>query len=182
MSQKEAKKLHVKYSESGRILFTATQTKRRLSLCKEALSNNKSYSIRFKDIYKSQVDIENKSIPHSGVLHLFTERYFELQQRAWGGAYKLFNSGFASAEGAFFPFVRTKFNSHMPVDEGCIWIGSMTAYPLIYVQNGIAKWVCPYSKMGFVRKEPFLPFAEARSILPRLMNKAIYPDLNVEIF
>jgi len=89
---------------------------------------------------------------------------------------------FAAAEGAFFPFVRTRFNSHQAIDEGCIWIGNRSEYPLIYVQNCVAKWVCPYSKCGFVRTEPFLPVDEARKILPRLMNRVIYPDLEVSFF
>jgi hypothetical protein len=111
---------------------------------------------------------------------LFTDRYFQLQQRAWGGMYFDFTKKFASAEGAFFPFVRTRFNSHQPIDEGCVWIGNATSYPLIYVHNKIAKWLCPYSAGGFVRKEPFLPFAEAREILPLLLNKKIYPDISAD--
>jgi hypothetical protein len=111
----------------------------------------------------------------------FTEKYLDLYQRAWGGEY--FNvDKFASAEGAFFPFVRTRFNSHQPIDEGCIWIGSASEYPLIYVANNVAVWVCPYSAGGFVRTEPFLPYAEIRKILPRLMNKRIYPDLSFDYF
>jgi len=51
-----------------------------------------------------------------------------------------------------------------------------------YVANNIAKWVCPYSQGGFVRVEPFLPYAEAKKILPRLMNKRIYPDLDFDYF
>lgn len=181
MTQRRAKKLHVKYSESGRLLFTETQTKKRFALCREALSNNKKYTTRFKDIYESQEEIERYAVKEFAMPMQLTRNYFELHQRAWGGIY--FNENkIASVEGAFFPFVRTRFNSYEPIDEGCVWIGNMSSYPLIYVHNNVAKWACPYSKTGFVRKEPFLPFAEAKKILPRLMNKAIYPDLEVEIF
>ena len=181
MIQKQAKKFHFKYSETGELLFTKAQTKRRFALCREALTNNKSYSLRIKDIYKNQLDVERNAMPEFQISELFTDRYFQLQQRAWGGVYFDYND-FCSAEGAFFPFIRTRFNSHQPVDEGCIWIGNKSCYPLIYVHNNIAKWNSPYGRGGFVRTEPFLPFAEARKILPRLMNKAIYPDLNISLF
>ena len=137
--------------------------------------------MRLKNIYSSQIDIEKNAMKTFEIAGLFTDRYFQLQQRAWGGVY--FNyKNFSAVEGAFFPFVRTKFNSYQAVDEGCIWIGSKSEYPLIYVHNNIAKWNCPYSKCGFVRVEPFLPTDEARKILPRLMNKVIYPDLQVYFF
>jgi hypothetical protein len=114
-------------------------------------------------------------------MYLFTKQYFELNQKAWGGEYLDYDK-ITAPEGAFFPFVRTRFNSHQPIDEGCIWIGNMSEFPRIYVNNSVARWTCPYSKCGFVRKEPFLPMAEARKILPRLMNKVIYPDLDVSFF
>lgn len=181
MTRGRAKKLQFRYSENGEILFTETQTKNRLRLCKEALSNDKAYTTRFKSIYESDDDIRYNAMREFQIAGLFTDRYFQLQQRAWGGIYEDYKN-LASIEGAFFPFVRTRFNSHQPIDEGCIWIGSLTMYPLIYVHNNVAKWVCPYSKGGFVRKEPFLPFAEVRKILPRLMNQAIYPDLSIHLF
>jgi len=181
MTQRRVKKLCFKYSETGALLFTETQTKKRFALCKEALTNKKRYSLRIKDIYESQEDVERNAMKEFQILGLFTDRYFQLQQRAWGGVYFDYNN-FAAAEGAFFPFVRTRFNSHQAIDEGCIWIGNRSEYPLIYVQNCVAKWVCPYSKCGFVRTEPFLPVDEARKILPRLMNKVIYPDLEVSFF
>ena len=145
------------------------------------MSNDKAYSTRFKAIYESQFDLEENAIREFGLPVIFTDRYFQLQQRAWGGIYESYDK-FACVEGAFLPFVRTRFNSHEPIDEGCIWIGNMNSYPLVYVCNNIAKWACPYSKGGFVRKEPFLPYSEARKILPRLMNRAIYPDLMVDVF
>jgi len=181
MKQKQAKKLHYKYSENGSILFTEAQTKKRFALCKEALSNDKAYTLRVKDIYSSLLEIEENAIHNIDKMYLFTERYFQISQLAWGGKYIDYNK-ISSPIGAFFPFVRTRFNSHQPIDEGCIWIGGFSEFPRIYVGNNVAKWVCPYSKCGFVRKEPFLPAAEARKILPRLMNKVIYPDLDVSLF
>lgn len=109
---------------------------------------------------------------------LFTDRYFQLQMRGWGGVYTSYDQS-ALPEGAFLPFVRTRFNSQAPVDEGCIWIGSFSEFPRIYVANNVAKWVCPYSKSGYVITEVFLPYAEARKILPRLADRRIYPDLDV---
>lgn len=150
-------------------------------LCREALSNNKCYTTRFKNIYCSSAEIEKSSIKEFSDTTTFTHRYFELQQIAWGGLYEDYDK-IACPVGAFFPFVRTKFNSHQPVDEGCVWIGNMTSYPLIYVANNIARWVSPYSASGLVRKEPFLPFAEIKKILPKLMNRVSYPDLQVDIF
>ena len=181
MSQKRQPKLHYKYSETGALLFTEAQTKKRFALCREALTGNKKYSLRVKRIYESQKDLESHCIKECVSLDIFTKQYLELYQRAWGGEYFNYNK-FCSAEGAFFPFVRTRFNSHQPIDEGCIWIGNINSYPLIYVANNIAKWVCPYSQGGFVRVEPFLPYAEAKKILPRLMNKRIYPDLDFDYF
>jgi hypothetical protein len=158
--------------------LTQAQVKKRLSLCREALSNDKSYSTRFKSIYESGEDVERNAMKEFEIAGLFTDRYFQLQQRAWGGIYVNYDQT-ELPEGAFLPFVRTRFNSHAPIDEGCVWIGSSTEFPLIYVANSIAKWACPYSKMGFVRTEPFLPFHEARKVIQRLSDKRLYPDLDV---
>ena len=180
MSPRRAAKLHYKYSETGKILFTEAQTKKRFQLCKEALSSDKKYTTRFKDVYLNCQDMEDNCIQEFNVPDLFTDRYFELQQRGWGGIYKNFDSKFSAPEGAFFPFTRTRFKSFTPIDQGCIWIGNHNCYPLIFVHNSIAIWLSPYSKMGFVRKEIFLPYAEARAIMPRLLNKVIYPDVPVD--
>lgn len=181
MSRKKQTRYEFKYSENGGLLFTETQTKHRFALCREALSCDKKYTTRFKDIYESRNEIEKHAVAELRTLGGLTDKYFDLQMRAWGGIYIEYGQ-FASPVGAFYPFVRTRFNSHQIVDEGCVWIGSISEYPLIYVHNNVAKWVCPYSKGGFVRKEPFLATPEARKILPRLMNKAIYPDLDVQLF
>ena len=179
MSRVQGKKLHLKYSESGATLFSVQQTKRRFAICKSALSNNKCYSTRLKNIYDSQEEIEKYSkLEFTGTLE-FSRNYFYLQQKAHGGEYFNYDSTCAT-EGAFYPFVRTVFNSHRPVDEGCIWIGAIDSYPLIFVANSVAKWVCPYSPGGFLRTEPFLPYHEIVKILPRLMNKKIYPDLDLD--
>lgn len=181
MSQEKKRKFHFKFSETGVLLFTEAQTKKRFALCREALTGNKKYSLRVKKIYTSQKDLESNCAKEFVSEDSFTKKYLTLYQRAWGGEYFDYKK-FASAEGAFFPFVRTRFNSHQPIDEGCIWIGNINCYPLIYVANNIAKWACPYSQGGFVRVEPFLPYAEAREILPRLMNKRLYPDLSFDYF
>jgi len=178
MTRKVAKRFCAKYSQRGELLITANQVKNRLHLCREALSNNKSYTTRFKDIYESLEEVENNAMKEFEIAGLFTDRYFQLQMRAWGGVYTSYDQS-ALPEGAFLPFVRTRFNSQTPVDEGCIWIGSFEEFPRIYIANSIAKWVSPYSGMGFVRVEPFLPYAEARKILPRLADKRMYPDLDV---
>jgi hypothetical protein len=180
MTTRRGNQFLYRYSESGGILFSETQTKKRFALCKEALSSNKKYSTRFKYIYESQQDIEKVAITTDDDIDQFTLKYFQLQQFAWGGLYSTYKD-FCSPVGAFYPFVRTRFNSHQAIDEGCIWIGGIDSFPLIYVANNIAKWVCPYSVGGFVRTEPFLPYAEARKILPRLANKKIYPDLDVPL-
>jgi hypothetical protein len=150
-------------------------------LCREALSNDKAYTTRFKQVYDFQSQMEKAAIKDFSSEHEFTNRYFKLQQLGWGGVYEDYTR-IPCAEGVFLPFVRTRFNSHQPIDEGCVWLGNLATYPLIYVANNIARWISPYSRGGFVRKEPFLPYAEARKILPRLMNKVIYPDLDVTIF
>ena len=181
MNQKNKVKLHFKYSETGKLLFTEAQTKKRFALCRESLTVNKKYSLRVKKIYSSQKDLESHCLQEFISEDIFTHNYLKLYQRAWGGEYFDYTK-IASAEGAFFPFVRTRFNSHQAIDEGCIWIGNISSYPLIYVANNIANWICPYSQGGFVRIEPFLPYAEARKIMPRLMNKRIYPDLSFDYF
>lgn len=163
------------------MLFTESQTKKRIMLCREALSNDKAYTTRFKNIYDSRIQIEESSIKEFYSIDLFTSRYFLLQQMGWGGLYEDYAKT-ASPLGAFYPFVRTKFNSHQPVDEGCVWIGNLSTYPLIYVANNIARWVSPYSNGGLVRKEPFLPSAEIKKILPRIMNRVRYPDLQADFF
>lgn len=163
------------------MLFTKTQTKKRFAVCKTALSNNKQYSIRLKNIYKSQSSIEEFADICPDNKNKFTQIYFDLSQLAWGGQYFAYDETCAT-EGAFYPFVRTVFNSHRPIDEGCIWIGALDCYPMIFVANKIAIWLSPYSKGGFLRTEPFLPYYEAVKILPRLLNKKIYPDIEPEFF
>lgn len=181
MTQKQKTKLYYRYSESGEILFTENQTKKRIMLCREALSNDKSYSTRFKNIYESCAQIEENAVKEFSTTDFFTAKYFELQQLGWGGLYEDY-SKIAAPLGAFFPFVRTRFNSHQPVDEGCVWIGNLSSYPLIYVANNVARWVSPYSGSGFVRKEPFLPAPEMKKILSKISNRVRYPDLQVDIF
>ena len=180
MTNSRKAKLHLLYSESSHILFTQEQTKKRFAICRTALTNNKKYSLRLKKIYTSQQEIEDFSLQKLESVTKFTDVYFELAQRAWGGQYFAYDKTCAT-EGGFYPFVRTRFNSHQPVDEGCIWIGGIDSYPLIFVANTVAQWICPYSPGGFLRTEPFLPYHEALKILPRLMNKKIYTDLDVQL-
>ncbi|MEY3683206.1 MAG: hypothetical protein RLZZ289_1742 [Bacteroidota bacterium] len=161
-------------------MFTEEQTKKRFAICRTALTNNKQYSLRLKKIYRSQQEIEQLSIIKSDNVSKFTDNYFVLAQRGWGGEYFEYDKTCAT-EGGFYPFVRTRFRSHQPIDEGCIWIGALDSYPLIYVANTISIWVCPYSIGGFIRTEPFLPYHEAMKILPRLANRKIYPDLDVQL-
>lgn len=180
MANSRKNKLHLKYSESGAILFTEQQTKKRFAICRTALTNNKKYSLRLKRIYRSQREIEEVALRKFETVTRFTDHYLHLAQLGWGGEYFNYDKTCAT-EGAFYPFVRTRFNSHQPIDEGCVWIGALDCYPLIFVANTIAQWICPYSPGGFLRTEPFLPYHEALKILPRLMNRKIYPDLDVQL-
>jgi hypothetical protein len=163
------------------LLFTKTQTKRRFAICKTVLANGRNYSVRLKKVYDSQLEIEKYANILFDSKTRFTSTYFNLAQLAWGGEYFAYDKTCAT-EGAFYPFVRTIYNSQRPVDEGCIWIGAVDCYPVIYIANKVANWISPYSKGGFLRTEPFLPYHEAIKILPRLLNKKIYPDLDVEFF
>ena len=76
MTRKVAKRFCAKYSQRGELLITASQVKKRLHLCREALSNNKSYTTRFKDIYESLEEIEDNAMKEFEIAGLFTDRYF----------------------------------------------------------------------------------------------------------
>lgn len=173
-------KLQGRYSDSLHYYFSITQTDNRFALCKECLCYDLKVKIKFKGIYSSMKDMELCSMPEYDFTEQLTERYSRLNEVAYGGEFARYDKGHCP-EGALFPFVRLKGSKKFEfIDTGCIWIGSKFSYPLIFVDNDVAHWISPYSVSGYVRQEPFLPFAQVVKIIPKLMNKNIYPDLEID--
>lgn len=177
-SKKESQRFQERYSDSGHFYFSRTQTDNRFSLCRECLIFEKGIKVRLRRIYGSIADVEKCSIVEpSNVLDLHN-RYVSLAMLADGGEYCKYDKELCP-EGALFPFVRTKTASLAPVDTGCIWIGTRFEYPKIFVDNEVARWLSPYSPGGFPRVDPFRPYFQISDFLPKLMNKAWHPDLNI---
>lgn len=172
-------KFHKRYSDSGRLIFTKTQTDNRFALCKAALIPTRGHSIRFKKIYDSIEEIEKFCLLDFNQ-NVFTKNLLKISQIAWGGEFEKYDADY-SPEGAFYPFVRFTGRSFTPVDTGAIWIGARDCYPRIFVDNGVADcWVEPYSRSGLVMTEPFQTFPDVSKNLNRLSNRAIYPMLDIE--
>lgn len=162
-----------KYTKDGWPLFTANQTDIRIALCRKALCIDRSLRIKFKDCYESDSAI----VRHCKLKFLYGE-YFtcnlsKINELGWGGVFKTPSQ---ALEGAFYPFVRYIHGSK-PIDTGCIWIGTKHEYPRIYVDNMVADWLCPYSKMGYVMTEPFEPLYRVIQNWRRLANRRLYPGL-----
>lgn len=168
-------KYHEKLNGYGWPLFTSTQTDNRFSLCRKALCPTRKLTIKIKDCYSSDPQIQGLC-----KLKFLSEDYFDInlakvEQLAWGGK---FTTHKYALEGAFYPFVRC-IERHRPIDTGCIWIGTRHEYPRIYVDNLVANWLCPYSKMGYVLTEPFEPLHRVIENWGKLANRTLYPFLNL---
>lgn len=167
-----------KYSDSGKLIFTKSQTDIRIALCRAALAPTRQYSIRFKKIYETVEEIEKFCLLDFSE-NVFTKNLLKISLIAWGGKFQRYDMDY-SPEGAFYPFVRFAGKSFTPVDTGAIWIGARDCYPRIFVDNGVAEWVEPYSRSGLVMTEPFQTLPNVSKNLRRLSNKAIYPMLDIE--
>lgn len=178
--KREKQRLHALYGESGHYYFSISQVKNRFALCKECLLFEPRLCLKYKRIYGSLKDIELCSITEYQDLSELTERYERLDNLGFGGEFYSYDK-FYCPEGALFPFVRTRGKKNcLPIDTGCIWVGTRFEYPRIFVNNNVAQWVSAYSPSGYARKEPFLPYDKVIDILPMLMNKKRYPDLEID--
>lgn len=171
---------HKRYSESGRLIFTKSQTDNRFALCKAALCPTRKYSIRFKAIYEDQEHIEDFAKLEFDEIAFF-RTISKLYQIGWGGKFDKYDKD-SAPEGAFYPFVRFQGVGYIPIDTGTIWIGARDCYPRIFVDNGVANWIEPYSRSGLVMTEPFDIHSEVVKNMKRLSNKAIFPMLEIEDF
>lgn len=156
-------------------MFTSSQTENRFALCKKALCPDRTLSLKVKDCYQSEAEAQKFC-----KLKFLSEDFFMLslekvQQLGWGGRYLMPKY---ALEGAFYPFVRC-FSGCRPIDTGCIWIGTRHEYPRIYVDNRVANWICPYSRMGHIIVEPFEPLHRVIENWSKLANKRRYPELDL---
>lgn len=182
MKKSQNKKYYERFSETGHGLFTKSQTDTRFALCKAALCPAPSLCLRFKGVYKSQIEVEKFSCQKFLAPEIFTQKYMMIEELGWGGRYMTYDKGYATY-GGFYPFVRTAgARSFRPVDTGCIWIGTDTEYPLIFLQNGVATWISPYSPGGYVRTEPFIQWPKIRNHMHSLSDGRIYPDIDIANF
>lgn len=170
-----AVKYHEKVNAYGWPLFTSTQTDTRLALCKKALCPDRRMLIRIKDCYESEAVAQTFCKLEFTCEDDFDYVLGRINHLAWGGKYA--KHKFA-LEGGFYPFVRC-IELHRPLDVGCIWIGTRHEYPRIYVDNLVARWVCPYSKMGHVMIEPFEPLDKVIQNWEKLADYRYYPCLSL---
>jgi hypothetical protein len=180
--KKERQKFHGRFGESGHYYFTASQTDNRLALCKDCLLFERGVVIRFKKIYESLRDMEQCAILEYNDVSELHERYQRLDELAFGGEFFPYEKG-CLPEGALLPFVRARGTRRYElIDTGCIFIGTKYEYPRIFVDNEVARWFSAYSPGGYARKKPFLPYPAILDVLPELMHKKNYADLNIESF
>lgn len=169
----KAVKYHNMRNKEGWNIFSKAQTDNRLALCKKALCADRSLTIKFKDCFQSDTEIQKYC-----KIRFLSEEYFNenaklLAELAWGGRFKTPEN---ALEGAFYPFVRCIMRTR-PIDAGIIWIGTKHEYPRIYVDNLVANWLCPYSRSGIVMVEPFEPVGRVLDNWSRLADRRFYPDL-----
>lgn len=170
-----------RFGESGHFYFSKTEVDARIALCKEALIYKRGINIRFKKIYEGYSDLERCSTVEFQQVSELQDKYARLSEVGYGGEFCFYEKDYLP-EGALLLFVRVKgLKRYEFIDEGCIWVGTRFDYPLIFVDNSVANWVCPYSPAGSVRMKPFLPYAQVIKVLPQLMHSRNYPDLEVGI-
>lgn len=169
------RKYHEELNDYGWPLFNKTQTDSRLALCRAALCPRSNMKLVFKDIYENDLQIQSFARLRLTSRDDFTDIFEMLKERAWGGRFvKLIKA----LEGGFYPFVRNVEGN--PVDSGAIWIGTRHSYPMIYVENTVANWICPYTKSGLIMTEPFDTLPNVLLNWERLANKKLYPCLSLE--
>lgn len=172
-----AAKYHQQYSATGWPMFTATQTDNRIALCRKALCPDRSLTLKFKNCYESELVAERYCKLRFLYGEYFTEHLKKINELGWGGEYKVPK---IAPEGAFYPFVRC-LERHRPADVGCIWIGTKHDYPRIYVNNMVADWLCPYTKMGHILTEPFALLGDVIQNWRRLSDKRLFPSLDLPL-
>lgn len=179
MRNEPQRKFHGRYGDSGHFYFSLAQVENRFALCKESLLYDRSVVLRYKKIYGSMRDMELCSITEFESVSELSARYDKLNQIGYGGEFERYDKQYCP-EGALILFVRVKGRrKYEIVDTGCIWLGSRFEYPRIFVDNDVANWLCPYSPGGFARKDPFRPYYQVIQILPKLMNRAHHPDIDL---
>lgn len=132
-------------------------------------------TVKFKDCYESDSIAQRFCKLEFLYGEYFTENLKKIDELGWGG---VFATPKFALEGAFYPFIRC-LQRHRPTDIGCIWIGTKHEYPRIFVDNRVADWICPYSKMGHIMTEPFEPLGNVLTNWNRLSDKRMYPCLDL---
>jgi hypothetical protein len=170
MAKEQKKRKGLIWNEDGYLEFNKQQSNLRWRLCKEALRSNK-FNIKLKNCYESKEQMLNHSLIEFIDHRTFDYNYKNLMAIGWDCT---FLDYFASPvpEGVFFPFVRFDKPMKKIIDTGCIWAGSRSSYPRIYVDNRFCKWYFPISVMGEIIREPFVPFNELKFHSRYLMHES----------
>jgi hypothetical protein len=171
----QSKKHYEQLNKYGWPVFSKAQTDNRLALCKQAICQGRKYVIRFKRWYNTELDIQKHAKLRTTSRQEFTEILEEINQFGWGGIYCQIEQ---AIEGGFYPFVRCSGNK--PIDTGAIWIGTRHDFPLIYINNTVADWICPYTKSGNVMTEPFDTLPQVVQNWHRLSNRKLFPSLRLQ--
>jgi hypothetical protein len=180
LEKQEKQKFHGRFGESGHYYFSLTQTDNRFALCRACLRFDAKVTIKFKRIYGSMLDVERCSIVKYENLKQLTERYQAIDELAFGGEFYRYDKEYCP-EGAFFPFIRATGKTRLEIiDTGCIWLGTKFEYPRVFVDNDVANWLSGYSPGGYPRIKPFLPYDKVIDILPKLMHKKNYSDIELD--
>lgn len=179
MSGRLAQRFQVYQGETGHFYFNRTQSDNRFALCKASLLYEKGVILRFKKIYASTRDIELCSLIDFDSVDQLKERYDRLEELGYGGEFEKYDK-MVAPEGALFPFLRVRGRvKYEFIDSGCIWIGSKFEHPRIFVDNSVAHFFSAYSPGGTVRTEPFLPYVKIVQMMPQLLNRNRYADLEI---
>jgi hypothetical protein len=176
MPGKKNTPLRVK-TDSGFYAFNKTQAFLRFSLCKEALSQNKRFILRYKHVYQAGVTPEFFAVDKFIDNDVFDAIYQQIDTLGWGSRFYNYDKQ-VCVEGSFYPFIRYSGRKvKNVVDQGCIWIGGRSVYPRIYVDNSYCRWFKPIDKAGNIRLKPFLPLSDIQQELSKLRNQKIIDSL-----
>jgi hypothetical protein len=141
-------------------VFNKSQARLRWRLCKDALRSD-LHSIQVKECYEDKLEMFHHSSLEFFSHEDFNEKYTRIRALGWNCKWAKYLSD-TVPEGSFFPFVRFNQNKSRLIDTGCIWIGSRSSYPRIYVDNNYCKWYFPINLTGEIIWEPFVPFSELK--------------------
>ena len=142
----------------GKECFSEAQTRARINYCRDSLAGEKRLTIRLKNIYyHGDIWPEHYAKDSFNNNLEFDRIYAALFDLPFNG-YLRIDKGFIAPIGSFWPWVRFYQKSYNVIDCGCLWIGSKSSYPRIWVDNQYSQeWWLPIDYAGNCLWQGFLP-------------------------